>query len=893
MTPETPFFESTPFFFDQNRFRTRLAEGKPIPIFKDALNAAKVQFDARYKEGEDIRSLIYERAHFIDFILHYAWHQFSWKENVCLLAVGGYGRGELHPASDIDLLLLLEQEDSRPNLAAIEGFFTFLWDIGLEIGHSVRSIKQCIEIAKEDITVATNIMESRALIGAESLRDQLLAQTAPDKIWAPDAFFKAKWQEQQERHAKYNNSSNNLEPNVKNAPGGLRDIQMIAWVAKRFFNVRTIKQLEGRGFFTEEEYAILLTGEEFLWRVRYGLHMLAGRGEERLLFDYQRELAALFGYKDTQERLAIEQFMHRYYRIVQALQELNDVLLQFLNEAILQGNQPQNIIPINARFQLSNGFIEVADTEVFSKNPSALLEIFVQMGHDKRIQGVRAATIRLIRESRHLIDENFRLDSTNTDLFMQLMRSPYSLVRQLRRMKRYGILGRYLPEFDRITGQMQHDLFHIYTVDEHTLLVMKNMRKFRLPEAQDKFPVAAHIMKRLPKPELLYIAGLYHDIAKGRGGDHSMLGKVDAEAFCLRHGLSARETRLVCWLVEMHLLMSAVAQKQDISDPDVIHKFAVLIGDQLRLDYLYLLTVADINATNPDLWNTWRASLMRQLYLETKRALRRGLENPIDRHEMIIETQQAAIRKLEDKKFSEDYVRRLWGNMGDDYFLRESHFDIAWHTEAISVHRSDAPLILIRQSRFNGMEGATQIFVRTKDRNNVFAAAANALSLLNLDIQDARIYSSPDGYTIDTFFVLNENGEPTHKDRFDTIRRALHDELALVDKYPDIIQRRTPRVLKHFAMPSRTMLSNDLLAGYTVLEVISPDRPGLLAAIGRVFLNYGIQLQNAKIATLGERVEDIFFITDAQGLPLSDPQQCEALQDSICKALDDIVGQKQ
>ena len=892
MKPTTPFFERTPFFFDQNRFRERLETGKAIVTFKDAMNAANIQFDVRFKEGEDIRALIYERAHFIDLILHYAWHQFSWQTGVCLMAVGGYGRGELHPASDIDLLLLLDSDDARANLDAIEGFFTFLWDIGLEIGHSVRSLKQCVEIAKDDITVATNIMESRTLIGDDSLRDQLMQATAPDKIWPPDEFFRAKWEEQQERHYKHTDSASNLEPNVKNAPGGLRDIQTISWVAKRYFNVRTIKQLEGRGFFTEGEYAILLTGEEFLWRVRYGLHMLAKRGEERLLFDHQRALATLFGYKDTPERLAIEQFMHRYYRIVQTLQELNDVLLQFLSEAILPNGQEQNLEPINARFQLRNGFIEVAYTKVFLEDPSALLEIFVLMGQDKRILGVRASTIRLIRESRQLIDTEFRENPRNKALFMELMRSPYSLVRQLKRMKRYGVLGRYLPEFDRITGQMQHDLFHIYTVDEHTLRVMKNMRKFRLPEAQEKFPVAAHIMKRLEKPELLYIAGLYHDIAKGRGGDHSMLGKVDAEDFCVRHGLTGRETRLVCWLVEMHLLMSAVSQKQDISDPEVIHKFALIVGDQMRLDYLYLLTVADINGTNPDLWNTWRASLMRQLYLETKRSLRRGLENPIDRQELILETQQAAIRKLEDKNLSEKRVRQIWGGMGEDYFLRESHLDIAWHTEAISCHRSEEPLILIRQSRFNGMEGATQIFVRTKDRDNVFAASANALSGLNLDIQDARIYSSPDGFTIDTFFVLDENGEPTKYDRFDAIRRALHDELALVDQYPDIIQRRTPRVLKHFTMPSRTRLSNDFVTGNTILEVISPDRPGLLAAIGHVFLRFGIRLQNAKIATLGERVEDIFFISDAKGQPLSDPKLCNDLQDSICKALDDIVSQK-
>lgn len=888
-----PYFERPLFFFDQSRFRRALAEKPILTVFKDAINAASTQAAHRFLEGEDIRSLVYERALFIDCILHYAWHQFHWPAHISLEAVGGYGRGELHPYSDIDLLILYQADVFDSCKENIERFLTLLWDIGLEIGSSVRTPEQTIELARTDITVATNIMESRTLVGDPSLRHTLMALSTEQNIWPAKEFFTAKFQEQQERHQKYNDTEYNLEPNIKNAPGGLRDIQTIHWVTKRYFGVRTIKQLEGKGFFTDEEFSLLNSGEEYLWRVRYALHLTAKRPEERLLFDYQRELATLFGYKDNHEGLAVEQFMHKYYRTALALRELNDVVLQFLSEVILEKGAAKEVVSINERFQLRDNFIEATHIYVFEENPSALLEIFVLMAQNPQIQGVRASTIRWIRESRHLIDDNFRNNPKNTQLFIKLLQHPAGLVEQLKRMSRYGILGLYLPEFGQVMGQMQHDLFHIYTVDAHTLKVVQNLCNFLLPSAKEDFPVAANIMNRLPKLELLYIAGLYHDIGKGRGGDHSTLGAVDAEVFCTRHGISPRETRLVCWLVEKHLLMSHVSQKQDISDPEVIHKFALTVGDQLHLDYLYCLTVADINGTNKELWNTWRASLMRNLYMDTRRALRRGFENTIDKHDLIEETQQAAIHKLARKGLPKEQVLALWGDMDEDYFLRENFTDIAWHTQAIAARTDDKPLILIKKTTSKELAGATQIFVYSKDKKNVFAATATALSLLNLSIQDAKIYSSKSGYTIDTFFVLNENGEPlgTNPALLKKIQQALLDELSLVDadNYREVMGRRTPRRLKYFSSPTRTSLSTDTIRNCSVLEVISPDRPGLLACIGRIFMDFDIQLLNAKITTLGERVEDVFFIADTHGKPLGDPEICEKLQQEIREKLDKRV----
>lgn len=892
-TPDTwPEFACQPIFFNQRQFRQDLADRPVIRVFKDAISGVNANFDRRYDEGEDIRILVSERATFIDLILHYAWHRYAWGDDVCLVAVGGYGRRELLPHSDIDILVLLDNAASDKYQDEIQDLITLLWDIGLEIGSSVRTLDQCVAIAREDITVATNLMESRRLAGNDHLRDQLQTLTGPEHMWPMGEFYRAKFDEQVQRHKKHNFTECNLEPNVKNSPGGLRDIQTIHWVAKRYFGVQTLRQLEGQSFFTEQEFGLLRNGEALLWRVRYGLHKLARRAEDRLLFEYQRELAKQFGYKDNEQGLAVEQFMHEYYRTVLALRELNDVLLRILDERIHERQTKAQLksasVALSADFQLRDRYIGVTHNRVFDQRPAALMEIFVRMCEDPAIKGVQAETIRLIREKRTLVDDNFRKDPEIKAQFLHMFRIEKGLVTQLKRMKRYGILGRYLPEFGRITGQMQHDLFHRYTVDAHTLLVMQNIRRFRHKNAEHDFPLAANIIKSLPQPELLYVAALYHDIGKGRGGDHSELGAEDVEQFCMAHGLNGREMRLVKWLVQKHLLMSYVSQKKDISDPEVIRQFALQVGDITHLNYLYTLTVADMCGTNPEIWNSWRASLMRQLYTETKLALRRGLEHTVDQQEIVEETRNKALTALAERGVDAYQARALWSDMRDDYFLREGALDIAWQTAAILQHKSDSPLILIRDSEHQPWQGATQIFVWVKDVNNVFVAVATALAQMGLNIQDARLYSSKSGYTIDTFYVLDEDYQPIGREpgRLHAVRKALEDELRLVDHYSEVVRRRTPRQLKQFATPTRTSIHNDPSGNFSVLEVVSPDRPGLLATIGRVFMDFGVRLQNAKISTLGERVEDIFFITDQNKQPLTDPDFCARLQQTICRELD-------
>jgi [protein-PII] uridylyltransferase len=875
-------------FFDEQRFVKDLSTNNPIKVFKNAIAAANVHLNSRFHEGEQTWNLLVERASFMDLILRHAWNQFEWDKGISLLAVGGYGRCELHPQSDIDLMLLIRRGSPRRYQQRIEGFLTFLWDIQLKIGHSVRSLSQCVDEARGDITVATNLTETRTIWGEDKLRQSMLKKTGPRKIWPSKEFFSAKRNEQLDRHKKHGNTEYNLEPNIKEAPGGLRDIQMINWVAKRHFNVESLEELVGNDFLTPEEYLQLKRGESFLWKVRYCLHLITGRPEERLQFDFQRKIAEMFDYHDSDERLGVEKFMQHYYQVVLSMRELNDVMLQYLDEVILRKDKAKKAYKLNERFQVRDQHIETVGEYIFAKYPSALLEIFCLLGENENILGIRAATIRQIRQHRKSIDDAFRNEPQNKKLFLRLLRCPHKMSTQLQRMTRYGILGRYLPNFGAIIGQTQHDLFHRYPVDAHTLQLIKNMRLLDRPEYAKEFPVSSHAYKNLPKPELSFIAGLFHDIGKGRGGDHSVLGAVDATEFCIHHGLPKEEVELVSWLVEHHLLMSNISQRSDISDPDIIYKFAKLIGNQLKLDYLLVLTVADINATNPTLWTSWKASLMRQLYTETRRALRRGLENPASREGWVRNTKNAATGKLTESNISVHQAQEVWGNLGDEFFLRESADDIARYTQAIVAQRNtEEPVILIKDA---GLEVAvaTQIFIHTYGLNNVFPITASTLDQLQLTILDASLHRDTQGNTFDTFYVVNEHDEPfgNNTKMLSRIQETLAEALKSPEQSILEVHRRIPRDLKHFTMRTISSISNDIDKSATILEVITPDRPGLLAHLGRIFTQFKLRLLSAKITTLGERVEDIFYLVDMNYQPLSDPDFCNQLSDTICRELD-------
>ena len=847
-----------------------------------------------YWKNEDVLVLIQKRSNFFDELLRETWLRImpeKAQQRLSLYAVGGYGRQELLPHSDIDLLILASRPKEFQN--EIRSFLHSLYDLNVEVGHSVRRLRECRQEAQRDITVATAMFERRLLIGPEKLEKKLSRVLDSSKLWPSDAFFKAKRDEQELRHKHFDNVEYGLEPNIKSSPGGLRDLQTAMWVFDRKFGTTNPDALEELGMLTHQEKDWLTDGRRFLLWVRFGLHLLVKRKDDRLQFEFQRSLAQRLGFADTGARLGVERFMHHYYRHVLALREVNDILLQHFDESILRANEKPKLEPINERFRIRNNYIETCGDDVFHDHPSALLEIFVIMANRVDIAGVRARTIRLIRDSLHLIDDGYRHDPENTKLFIDLLKAPHTLVSQLTRMRRYGVLGRYIPEYGEVVGQMQHDLFHIYTVDAHTMMVIRFMRRFHYRSMQEHFPVACHCIKNIPKIELIYIAGLFHDIGKGRGGDHSTLGANDVTVFCQRHELGDADTELVSWLVRQHLLMSSTAQRKDIYDPDVIHEFACEVKSEMRLDYLYALTVADINATNPTLWNNWRATLLRQLYGETRKALRRGLESPLDKQTTIRACQESALDKLISQGMAASEVKTIWEIPGDEFFLRHTPRLVAYITHAIQNHDVDTgPLVELQDLKGQvSDEGATEIFLYTRDQPNLFAGSVVALNQLNLSVFEANIHTSANGLCLNTYVVLDESGSPIARDP--TARTRVQNQLAKLLTQPDslqrIVRRRLPRRLKQLTRRTQVRLSNPTGAIYTELTIIASDRPGLLASIGLLFLELGVTVLSARIATLGERVEDVFYILDANGHLIDDKEQAYTLENTLRQRLDSQI----
>ena len=872
------------FLFNREAFTKSVALSKsPIQPFKEALDHGAQTLSDAFDAGFNVVELVHKRAWLVDQLLIHAWQLIITREDLALVAVGGYGRGELHPASDIDLMILEKSRRNKEANQQIQQFLAFLWDIGLEVGQSVRTVKDCVTEGRADITVATNIMESRLLTGQLKLFDSMRKLTGPTKIWPTKKFFKAKWQEQINRHGKYANTEHSLEPNIKEGPGGLRDIQMIGWVAKRHFGVQSLSDLVKHDFLTEEEYQTLYAGQTFLWRIRYALHNLTGRHDDRLLFEYQRHIAQIFGFH-AEDNNGIEQFMKMYYQTVRELSRLNEMLLQHFQEVIIYATRREKIKPVNKRFQIRNDFIEVCHDQVFEWHPFALLEIFLLKQQTLSIKGIRASTIRLIRQYSYLVDDDFRNDIRNKSLFMEIIRQPRYVGHELRRMHRYGILSKYLPAFAQIEGQMQFDLFHVYTVDEHILFVVQNMRHFGLPEYADTYPLCQKILKTIPKQELLYLAGMFHDIAKGRGGDHAKLGIKDAVDFCQKHGLSTYDSELVGWLVENHLILSKTAQREDINDPEVINKFAVKMGDREHLNYLYLLTVADVNGTNPELWNTWKSTLFSQLYSETTRALRRGLENPFNKEDRIRKTKHTTFELVGKRTKSKFDIDQLWASLGEDYFVRYSPDEIAWHTKSIAENtKHQYPLIKVRQQ---AIRGGTEIFVYMENQDNIFATITRVLDQLGLTIVDARIITSAHGFTLDTFIVLDKSGEAIkEKHQREDIVNKLNDALSRLEKRIKKISRPRSRKQKVFPIPTTVHFTQDEENHRTIMEVIASDRPGFLSRVGIALAGCNVRIQGAKIATYGSRVEDIFFITDKNDKPITDPIKFESLTNFIIDTL--------
>ena len=840
--------------------------------YQQLLLEAQNELYANFQPGKPVHRLLRQRADFVDRLIGHLWHKCGLTDSggkICLLGVGGYGRRQLHPHSDIDLLILVDSDFNDVLQERIKNFLAMLWEIKLRIGHSVRPFDECVKLAARDLSVITNLMEAHWVAGSRKLYRQLMAAISPDKMWNSADFFAAKQQEWKQRRRRFADAAWNLEPNIKQSPGGLRELQTLMWIGLRQYGSSRMREYLSHNMMTTAELRSLTRGTSFLWRVRFALHMQCGKCQDRLHFDLQPEIARIFGHENSRHpAVAVEKFMKRYYRCTMRTSMLCELLLSHFQEQVLEPDGRAVTEKIGKHFVVQkNRYLSISRPELFAEYPPALLEIFVKSTHNPNILGISPTSIRAIRENLQLIDDRFRNDPVNTDLFMQLLRSPYKLGRQLDSMWRSGVLEKWLPEFARIRGQMQFDLFHIYPVDAHSIRLVTNLRQFRSGNAPTKLQLPSEVMRHLPHPEILYIAGLYHDIAKGRGGDHSVLGTTDAAAFCLRHQLNSSDTETICWLVRNHLAMSMTAQRRDISDPEVIHEFAAMVGNVLRLDYLYVLTAADISATNPALWDAWRGRLMEDLYRSTRRVLLRGLDVVHDQKTVAHNTREEAMKLLRHRRLSVRAINSLWQKLDDNYFIREQVSNIEWHTAAILNHRDrDKPLVITERGSNPADRRAIKIFVCCRRGRHHFSTIATILDKFNFNVRDASITAATDGWTLDTFYILGN--DDSDDSALENLRTQLGLALVTSDHPIRPVQKLTPLRLKHFRIPVAVNLTSDSGRSYSVLEVSAIDRPGLLAQISAIVEQFPVSLTNAHISTLGERASDVFFLNYRQNQQL-------------------------
>ncbi|KAF3978511.1 MAG: [protein-PII] uridylyltransferase [Methylococcales symbiont of Iophon sp. n. MRB-2018] len=867
-----------------------LSQDNSFSLLKEIIHNKNEEITKKFNPQQAVDSLLLEKSVFIDEILINCWHHFlkEQAQHLCLIATGGYGRNELFPNSDMDILILLKDSDIQDFQNDLSDFSNYLWDIGLKPGQSVRTIAECLQQASEDQTIMTNLLEFRLITGSPVLFSDLNKQINRKELWSSKDFFSAKMQEQEARYAKYHDTAYNLEPNIKEGPGGLRDLQNIAWVFKHHYKTSSLNELIEYDLLSEAEFNELKAARNILWAIRFALHTLTHRCEDRLLFNHQRDMAQQFGFTNENNEPDVEQFMQHYFKTVMELERMNEMLLQLFKENFFDTSLVKQLYPVSKYFVSVNKYIEVKELDTFEKYPLALLEIFLVLQLNPSLVGVRASTIRLIRKNLYLIDDSFRNDSKANKLFIAIFKSPRGLTHQLRQMNRYGVLAAYLPSFANIVARMQYDLFHIYTVDAHTLFVLRNLRRLSIEKHQDELPFCNSIFLRIRKPEILYFAALFHDIAKGLGGDHSILGEEIARNFCKQHGLPKSDSKLITWIVCNHLIMSTTAQKKDINNPDVVHKFALQVGNIEYLNHLYLFTVADIRGTNPSLWNSWKDSLLLELYRHTRSALHRGLKNPIARSKRLYENKQEAKDGLIGLGISEATINNTWKRISDDYFLCYSADEIAWHTIAIaSTPKSELPLVLLRPQN---QRGSVEVFVYANNENNIFSISVNTLDQLGLTVLDARIITIPLSETeqcvLNSFQVLEQTGESINNlDREIRICKTLQLNLLnlKVNEQPNI--HRESRQAKHFPIASKVYFHKDPLSKYTMIELITTDHAGLLAIIGQVFNDLELVLHNAKIATIGSRAEDMFYVTDTQLRPISDENVLETIQTQLLLTL--------
>lgn len=837
---------------------------------RDALRAARLELQRDYEARPHPLRLLRNHARLVDRFLKQVWKQSGMPDDAAFIAVGGYGRMELFPKSDIDLLILLPQHPDDVLEQRLQTLVGVLWDIGLEIGHSIRTVGDCMA-ESSDVTVQTNLLEARHITGNRPLFIEMREALA--EHLSRRAFFLAKTQEQQQRHTRFLDTDFNLEPNLKESPGGLRDLQTVLWISRACGLGSTRKQLAAADLITATEARAISRHEALLQTLRIRLHYLANRREDRLIFDYQTALAEQMHILASTSRRASEHLMQHYYRTKRAVQQLNSVLLQNMRTRIFP--EAGETCPINQHFTARDGFLAVRDESLFDRQPASILESFLLLEQHPELSGFSAATMRALWRARKNIDATFRKAPENRALFMQLFRQPQGLTHALRRMNQHGILERYIPAFGKVVGQMQHDLFHVYTVDEHILMVVRNLRRFTLAKHEHENPLCSKLIRDFARPEVLYIAGLFHDIAKGRGGDHSKLGKADAARFCKQHGLTNEDSQLVVWLVEHHLTMSATAQKQDLSDQDVIGAFAAKVKNGRYLTALYLLTVADIRGTSAKVWNAWKGKLLEDLFHATQRYMTDGKIA-----DQVGDTRKQARETLSLYAVAPERYALFWAQLDAEYFLHHDAHEIAWHTRQLA-HRVnvETPVVKARLSRIG--EGI-QVMVYGPDQPYLFARICSFFERMNYNIMEAKIHTTQHGYAMDSFLVMDASSDTTvYRDVMNYIEYELAQMLLCSEAAQTPRIGRVSRQLKHFPINPEVSVSRDE-KNNLVLSLIAGDRPGLLARVAYVLAQQHVDIHRAKINTLGARAEDTFWIS---GETLQDAQHvaklCETLQNQL------------
>ncbi|MGE5866664.1 MAG: [protein-PII] uridylyltransferase [Rhizobacter sp.] len=791
----------------------------------------------------------------VDGLLCDLWTHAMMPPGAALVAVGGYGRGELFPYSDIDVLVLLPGPDTCGNDAlrsAIEGFITACWDIGLEIGSSVRTVDECIAESQSDVTVQTALLESRYLCGAKRVFNTF--RRANLDAMDPRAFLRAKTLEMRQRHQKYEDTPYSLEPNCKESPGGLRDLQMLIWVARAAGLGKSWTELATKGLITPFEVKQLQRNEGLLRLIRARLHLVAGRREDRLVFDLQTAVAESFGYAPTQGQRVSEVLMRRYYWAAKAVTQLNQILMLNIEEQV-NGSQDAPMQPINDHFLDRGGMLEVASDDLYEREPHAILETFLVFQQTPGLEGLSARTLRALYNAREVMNSSFRRDPANRAMFMRILSAPEGQTHAFRLMNQTSVLGRYLWVFRRIVGQMQHDLFHVYTVDQHILMVLRNMRRFFIAEHTHEYPFCSQLASTFDKPWLLYVAALFHDVAKGRGGDHSELGAAEVRRFCRDHWIDKEDTALVEFLVAGHLTMSRIAQKEDLSDPEVIEAFARRVGTERRLTALYLLTVADIRGTSPKVWNAWKGKLLEDLYRLALRALG-GARPNVDAE--IEARKQEARHMLNLYSMLPDTERPLWETLELSYFARHDAADIAWHARSLFRHVNGSEPVV--RARLSSLGEGLQVLVYAPDRPDLFARICGYFDGAGFNILEAKIHTTRAGYALDTFQVISPQLDQHYRDLISLVETQATLALKETGPLPEPNRGRLSRRVKSFPVTPRVTLRPDERAQRWILGVSTSDRSGLLFCIARVLARHRINLQLAKIVTLGERVEDVFLI---------------------------------